>query len=1259
MANPEFGPAGRRLALLIGVEQYRADAITNLPSATVDVKELSRVLGDPGIGRFDMVVDDVGPAADAETIRLRVAEFLRHCRPADFVVLYISGHGERAWRTDGQLHFIASDTDPARLAETSVSATFVNEQLEACPARQKVAIFDCCMSGGYALGLRTQEAKSAAPQVRNGLIDSEGVYVMCSSRLSEVSFAGGTASEPSQFTGALIRGLKSGEADINLDGVVDMDELFAYVSDRMRALDLDTRQTPVKSSLQVSGELVLAYSTRRKRRPPARVQQAGSPEPPTHQPPRTGISGPPSWPALIDYYRQAVIGEKTGARLLDARPGAGGYVCVPGPERLLSGNLDEGAGIPIPAAAQELVRAARAAQKDLIYGYPVVVFHQAGGERRPQFAPLLIRQVKIVEDESGTRLEPYGAAQVNPVLAQEVLDAEAAEQVVATYRPTWLAGGLREMARDLRFLLTDAFELAEVEPLRPEELSASIDVATPTDGARNAAVLMQAHDDGMTARLIKDLGNIAAKQKDIPRTALGALLDGLPGGQAGQAGRGPDVNPVTIGQANDAQTAVLTAALSRKITVATGPPGTGKSELIANLAATGVAAGLSVLIASTNNQAVDEVWQRCEAKVPGLIVRTGNQNYRSKERDSLAALLALASSTQPINATTHAAAHAAAVRRAEQARHACTAKALWEQRMLEQGRVRAEAAARLRRLGAQHSAFIDASSAEELERLSTKAAKAASARLFGRRRRARLLERAGISVETTQQAEACRLVAGLAAAELGWRRQKTEVHADDPTLVAAVDNADADARRTSLALMSDQVTLGARAGNRLIQELLTGLQTGPGRGQGRNEWNIYWELLPQVRGWAVSALSVMNFPWDAGLFDLVIIDEASQCSIAATVPLLFRAKSALIIGDPMQLRHIASLRTDQDSAIAETCGVDPEWLAARKLTYTRHSTFDAWEALAGGSLLLDEHYRCHPHIAAIAAAMFYAPRGKQLTVLTDVSRLCPIPGPTRPRITWDPLAVGRAEPGPGRKSWINRGEAEHAVRRAQWLLATMPANASVGIVTPFRAQADLIKAKLGKDATRVRVGTVHTFQGGECDAVIFSLVATESMAPSALRFFDRDENLWNVAITRAKAMMLIIGDRGFWKGHGALGGKLAARIDTILGQASLWRHSDEVRDAIWDRLTGIGAKDLELGVSASGYTLDARLTLDTAASPAPPVGLILDMGNAEHQSAGRILRQHVKRAELTAAADKELTVRRLPGWLLYAEDDELAAVIGR
>src|SRR5699024_3879627 len=88
---------------------------------------------------------------------------------------------------------------------------------------------------------------------------------------------------------------------------------------------------------------------------------------------------------------------------------------------------------------------------------------------------------------------------------------------------------------------------------------------------------------------------------------------------------------------------VLRAAMSQRLTVATGPPGTGKSQLVANVVATALTDQQSVLVASTNNQAVDEVWQRCGRLLPDSLVRTGSsggeQDYRQHEADALERLL--------------------------------------------------------------------------------------------------------------------------------------------------------------------------------------------------------------------------------------------------------------------------------------------------------------------------------------------------------------------------------------------------------------------------------------------------------------------------------------------------------------------------------------------------------------------------------------------------------------------------------------------
>ncbi|MHC1768177.1 MAG: magnesium chelatase domain-containing protein [Verrucomicrobiia bacterium] len=67
--------------------------------------------------------------------------------------------------------------------------------------------------------------------------------------------------------------------------------------------------------------------------------------------------------------------------------------------------------------------------------------------------------------------------------------------------------------------------------------------------------------------------------------------------------------------------------------------------------------------------------------------------------------------------------------------------------------------------------------------------------------------------------------------------------------------------------------------------------------------------------WSVSNLSARSaLPLVPGLFDLVIIDEASQCDIASVVPLLARSQKAVFAGDPMQLPHVSTL----DVAVEQT-----------------------------------------------------------------------------------------------------------------------------------------------------------------------------------------------------------------------------------------------------------------------------------------------------------------------------------------------------
>ena len=88
--------------------------------------------------------------------------------------------------------------------------------------------------------------------------------------------------------------------------------------------------------------------------------------------------------------------------------------------------------------------------------------------------------------------------------------------------------------------------------------------------------------------------------------------------------------------------------------------------------------------------------------------------------------------------------------------------------------------------------------------------------------------------------------------------------------------------------------------------------------------------------------------------------------------------------------------------------------------------------------------------------------------------------------------------------------------------------ATLGIVTPFRAQAELINKMLSKalepqewEHCDILVGTAHAFQGSERDIMIASWTLTNDSSPQAFAFVN-NPNLFNVAITRARRYMLNI-----------------------------------------------------------------------------------------------------------------------------------------
>ena len=110
-----------------------------------------------------------------------------------------------------------------------------------------------------------------------------------------------------------------------------------------------------------------------------------------------------------------------------------------------------------------------------------------------------------------------------------------------------------------------------------------------------------------------------------------------------------------------------------------------------------------------------------------------------------------------------------------------------------------------------------------------------------------------------------------------------------------------------------------------------------------------------------------------GLFDLVVIDEASQCDAASALPLLVRGKRAMVIGDERQLPHITTLGEQREGAIAARYGLGAGDLAT--YGYRANSCFGvALSCLARPAIMLDLHFRSHPAVVEFSNRQFYAGR---------------------------------------------------------------------------------------------------------------------------------------------------------------------------------------------------------------------------------------------------------------------------------------------
>jgi superfamily I DNA and/or RNA helicase len=258
-------------------------------------------------------------------------------------------------------------------------------------------------------------------------------------------------------------------------------------------------------------------------------------------------------------------------------------------------------------------------------------------------------------------------------------------------------------------------------------------------------------------------------------------------------------------------------------------------------------------------------------------------------------------------------------------------------------------------------------------------------------------------------------------------------------------------------------------------------------------------------------------------FDVIVVEEAGM----AVLPVLFycaalAAEKVVLVGDPRQLPPIVQSR---DRYVRQAMGRDIFSVAVADPLH------------ADIVVMLNVQYRMYPAIGGLVSRLFYEGEldsGPDTHRLVGLVRRQPFPGESVIVVDTDQQTSCAVQT--GGFSRLNQRSARLCVDLA--LAAVRDGVRSIGIITPYVAQARLVRQILGTErveADAVACSTVHRFQGHEKDFIFLDAVDAAPLPPGIL-LDDRSlepasGNLLNVSISRARAKLIIVADVQYFRAH--------------------------------------------------------------------------------------------------------------------------------
>ena len=303
-------------------------------------------------------------------------------------------------------------------------------------------------------------------------------------------------------------------------------------------------------------------------------------------------------------------------------------------------------------------------------------------------------------------------------------------------------------------------------------------------------------------------------------------------------------------------------------------------------------------------------------------------------------------------------------------------------------------------------------------------------------------------------------------------------------------------------------------------------------------WSSLFLVVPAISTTFASVGTMLDRLPPASL-GWLLVDEAGQASPQQAVGAIMRTGRAIVVGDPIQVPPVVMLPDRLTNAICRTFGVDAgRFSAPAASVQTLADEATAWFAefparmgsrTVGVPLLV--HSRCSEPMFGIANRVAYehlmvqAKRPKP-SVIRDLL------GPSR----WIDVVGGASD------KWCAE-EGREALAMIERIVSA-GFEPDLYAVTPFVQVADGLRRMIRESAilgaaipdvdrwSYERVGTIHTVQGREAEAVIFVLGATNADQTGARTWAGKEPNLLNVAVTRAKEVVYVVGNRTLWRSAG-------------------------------------------------------------------------------------------------------------------------------